>query len=164
MEDDLVNSLSHHVSHDTDILLGLPSVNSNAYVQGNLNAPPPPPQAMQSFGQGAPQNYNFQYSNCTGRRKALLIGINYFGQRGQLRGCINDVKNMSTYLNGNFGYAREDMVILTDDQQNPRSQPNKENILSAMHWLVKDAKPNDSLFFHYSGICFVTLDLRKKLT
>ena len=34
-------------------------------------------------------------SNCTGRRKALLIGINYFGQRGQLRGCINDVKNMS---------------------------------------------------------------------
>ncbi len=20
-----------------------------------------------------------------------------------------------------------------------------------MHWLVKDAKPNDSLFFHYSG-------------
>lgn len=60
---------------------------------------------------------------------------------------------MSTYLNGNFGYAREDMVILTDDQQNPMSQPNKQNILRAMHWLVKDAKPNDSLFFHYSGMC-----------
>lgn len=58
---------------------------------------------------------------------------------------------MSTYLNGNFGYAREDMVILTDDQQNPMSQPTKQNILRAMHWLVKDAKPNDSLFFHYSG-------------
>ena len=58
---------------------------------------------------------------------------------------------MSTYLNSNFGYAREDMVILTDDQQNPMSQPTKQNILRAMHWLVKDAKPNDSLFFHYSG-------------
>lgn len=139
-------------------------MNTNAYVQGNLNAPPPPPQSMQSFGQGAPQNYNFQYSNCTGRRKALLIGINYFGQRGQLRGCINDVKNMSTYLNGNFGYAREDMVILTDDQQNPRSQPNKANILSAMHWLVKDAKPNDSLFFHYSGTCIVPPERKEKLT
>lgn len=137
--------------HASDMSPGLPSVNTNAYVQGNHNAPPPPPQAMQSFGQGAPQSYNFQYSNCTGRRKALLIGINYFGQRGQLRGCINDVKNMSTYLNGNFGYAREDMVILTDDQQNPMSQPTKQNILRAMHWLVKDAKPNDSLFFHYSG-------------
>lgn len=81
----------------------------------------------------------------------MLIGINYFGQKGQLRGCINDVKNMSTYLNKNFGYAREDMVILTDDQQNPMSQPTKANILRAMHWLVKDAQPNDSLFFHYSG-------------
>lgn len=101
---------------------------------------------------GAPQGYNFQYSACTGRRKALLIGINYFGQKGQLRGCINDVKNMSSYLNGNFGYAREDMVLLTDDQQNPMSQPTKANIIRAMHWLVKDARPNDSLFFHYSGI------------
>lgn len=85
-------------------------------------------------------------------RKALLIGINYFGQRGQLRGCINDVRNMSGYLATHFGYKREDMVILTDDQQNPISQPTKQNILRAMHWLVKDAKPNDSLFFHYSGL------------
>ncbi|KAL8744905.1 MAG: hypothetical protein Q9190_002910 [Brigantiaea leucoxantha] len=139
--------------------ISLPSVNTNAYNQGNLNAPPPPPQTPQSFGQGAPPNYGFQYSNCTGRRKALLIGINYFGQKGQLRGCINDVKNMSTYLNGNFGYAREDMVILTDDQQNPMSQPTKQNILRAMHWLVKDAKKDDSLFFHYSGHGGQTKDL-----
>jgi hypothetical protein len=80
-----------------------------------------------------------------------LIGINYFGQKGQLRGCINDVKNMSAYLNGHFGYKREDMVCLTDDQQNPMSQPTKANILRAMYWLVKDSQPNDSLFFHYSG-------------
>lgn len=58
---------------------------------------------------------------------------------------------MSTYLNEFFGYKREDMVTLTDDQQNPMSQPTKANILRAMHWLVKDARPNDSLFFHYSG-------------
>ncbi|PGH00260.1 metacaspase-1 [Helicocarpus griseus UAMH5409] len=122
-------------------------------------APPPPPTRPVAFGHGAPQGYNFQYSNCTGKRKALLIGINYFGQRGQLRGCINDVKNMSTYLNQNFGYAREDMVILTDDQQNPMSQPTKANILRAMHWLVKDARPNDSLFFHYSGHGGQTKDL-----
>ena len=43
------------------------------------------------------------------------------------------------------------MVILTDDQQNPMSQPTKQNILRGMHWLVKDARPNDSLFFHFSG-------------
>jgi hypothetical protein len=94
----------------------------------------------------------------------LLIGINYFGQKGQLRGCINDVKNMSTYLNQNFGYAREDMVLLTDDQQNPMSQPTKANILRAMHWLVKDAQPNDSLFFHYSGETVLLLGLIRRET
>src|SRR6185369_10110176 len=55
------------------------------------------------------------------------------------------------FLHENFGYKRDDMVILTDDQQNPMSQPTKQNIFRAMHWLVKDARPNDSLFFHYSG-------------
>lgn len=135
----------------------MPSVQSNGYVNGNPNAPPPPPQAMQQFGSGAPQGYAFQYSNCTGRRKALLIGINYFGQRGQLRGCINDVKNMSAFLHENFGYQRDDMVILTDDQQNPMSQPTKQNILRAMHWLVNGARPNDSLFFHYSGKLLASL-------
>jgi metacaspase-1 len=128
----------------------MPTVNSNSYVHGNHNAPPPPPQTTQHYGLGS-HGFAFQYSQCTGRRKALLIGINYFNQRGQLRGCINDVRNMSAYLVENFGYKREDMVILTDDQQNPMSQPTKQNILRAMHWLVKDARPNDSLFFHYSG-------------
>jgi hypothetical protein len=121
--------------------------------------PPPPPTAPQQFGHGAPNSYNFRYSNCTGRRKALLIGINYFNQRGQLRGCINDVRNMTAYLSEHFGYKREDMVILTDDQQNAMSQPTKQNILRAMHWLVKDARPNDSLFFHYSGHGGQTKDL-----
>src|SRR4051794_8681457 len=124
----------------------MPTAQSNSYVHGNALAPPPPPSMPQTFGHGAPQGYTFRYSNCTGRRKALLIGINYFGQRGQLRGCINDVRNMSAYLSERFGYKREDMVILTDDQQNPMSQPTKQNILRAMHWLVKDAKPDDSLF------------------
>lgn len=143
---------AHHLTS-----LDMPSIHSNSYVNGNLNAPQPPPQgpqsfqATRSFGQDAPQDYTFQYSNCAGRRKALLIGINYFGQRGQLRGCINDVKNMSSFLHENFGYKRDDMVILTDDQQNRMSQPTKQNILRAMHWLVKDAMPNDSLFFHFSG-------------
>lgn len=129
----------------------MPTATSNQWTHGNHSAPPPPPSGAQNFGSGAPNGYSYQYSACNGRRKALLIGINYFGQRGQLRGCINDVKNMSTYLNEFFGYKREDMVTLTDDQQNPMSQPTKANILRAMHWLVKDARPNDSLFFHYSG-------------
>lgn len=66
---------------------------------------------------------------------------------------------MSNYLNGFFGYRREDMVILTDDATEPVSMPTKANILRGMHWLVKDAQPNDSLFFHYSGHGGQTKDL-----
>lgn len=58
---------------------------------------------------------------------------------------------MSTFLNRSYGYRREDMVILTDDQANPMSHPTKANMIRAMHWLVAGAKPNDSLFFHFSG-------------
>lgn len=59
---------------------------------------------------------------------------------------------MSTFLHRTFGYRRGDMVILTDDQQNPLSLPTRANILRAMHWLVKDARPDDSLFLHFSGM------------
>lgn len=50
-----------------------------------------------------------------------------------------------------YNYKREDMVILTDDQTNPVMIPTKQNIIRAMGWLVKDARPNDALFLHYSG-------------
>ncbi|KYK57980.1 metacaspase CasA [Drechmeria coniospora] len=127
---------------------------------GNQNrVGPPPPSGAQQFGHGAPQGYTFQYSNCTGKRKALLIGINYFRQEGELRGCINDVHNVSNFLCEKHNYKREDMVILTDDAQNPVMQPTKANIIRAMAWLVKDAQPNDALFLHYSGHGGQTQDL-----
>ncbi|KAH7316754.1 caspase domain-containing protein [Stachybotrys elegans] len=112
---------------------------------------PPPPSGSQEFGHGAPQGYTFQYSNCTGKRKALLIGVNYFGQDGELRGCINDVHNVSSFLIERYNYKREDMVLLTDDQSNPAMQPTRANIIRAMEWLVRGAQPNDALFLHYSG-------------
>lgn len=129
----------------------MPSVDSNSYMHGNMRAPPPPPSGVQQFGNGAPEGYGFQYSTCQGRRKALLVGVNYFGQSGELKGCINDVHNVSNFLKERYGYRSEDMVILTDDQQQAMSIPTRQNILRAMQWLVSGAQPNDALFFHYSG-------------
>jgi hypothetical protein len=76
-----------------------------------------------------------------------------------LKGCINDVRNIAPFLNQRYGFAYDDMVILTDDQQNPACTPTRANIIRAMEWLVKDAKPNDSLFFHFSGHGGQTEDL-----
>ena len=46
------------------------------------------------------------FSDCTGNRKALLIGINYFGQEGELKGCINDVKNIKSMI-ADHGFTGE---------------------------------------------------------
>ncbi|ORZ22174.1 peptidase C14, caspase domain-containing protein [Absidia repens] len=86
-----------------------------------------------------------------GRKRALLIGINYIGSSNQLNGCINDVHSIKNFLIERFSFNEADMVILTDDQQEPRFRPTKANIYSAMQWLVNDAQPNDSFFFHFSG-------------
>ncbi|KAI0794948.1 peptidase C14, caspase domain-containing protein [Abortiporus biennis] len=94
---------------------------------------------------------HFQYSRCTGRKKALCIGINYFGQPNQLSGCVNDAKNVKKFLMRHHHYRENDIVLLVDDSPNPREHPTKANILDAMHWLVRGACENDSLFLHYSG-------------
>lgn len=80
-----------------------------------------------------------------GRKKALLIGINYFNSENELSGCLNDVANIKDFITTLYGFKEEDMVILTDDQpSDTKYYPNRENILSAMSWLVSDAQPNDS--------------------
>ncbi|KAG7451183.1 uncharacterized protein BT62DRAFT_1071772 [Guyanagaster necrorhizus] len=138
--------------------------------QPNGYAPPsgPPPRpSMQQQNYGAQyqgSNYPvqqpyFQYSQCTGKKKALCIGINYIGQNGELRGCINDAQNIQRFLIRTFGYKQDDIVMLTDDSRNPRQIPTRDNILRAMQWLVAGAQPNDSLFFHYSGHGGQTKDL-----
>ncbi|PKI83633.1 Mca1p [Malassezia vespertilionis] len=103
---------------------------------------------------GAPQGHGYSQRGTPdmvpqgpprGKRKALLIGINYNGKRSQLSGCINDAHNMANFIARFGGYSRDDMVILTDQPGvNMRST-------AAMNWLVHDAAPGDALFFHYSG-------------
>ncbi|KAL1697145.1 caspase domain-containing protein [Schizophyllum commune] len=125
-----------------------------------------PPTGQQHYG---PQFENqsshqmqqpyFQYSQCTGKKKALCIGINYVGQKGELKGCINDARNIQRFLCANYGYKQDDIVMLTDDASNPRQIPTRDNIIAAMQWLVRGAQPNDSLFFHYSGHGGSTKDL-----
>ncbi|CAL1701735.1 unnamed protein product [Somion occarium] len=104
-----------------------------------------------SHATGGHADSYFQYSKCTGRRKALCIGINYRGQPFELYGCVNDANNVRRFLTRYYHYKDEDIVLLTDDSTNPRALPTKANIIDAMKWLVCDAQPNDSLFFHYSG-------------
>ncbi|GAA5796999.1 hypothetical protein HPULCUR_002377 [Helicostylum pulchrum] len=95
---------------------------------------------------------DFKLSNCEGRKKALLIGINYIDTENELSGCINDVENIKDFIHTLYDFQEEDMIILTDNQdKDSKFYPTRENILAAMSWLVADPEPNDSFFFHFSG-------------
>ncbi|KAF9085458.1 Ca(2+)-dependent cysteine protease [Mortierella sp. AD031] len=128
-------------------------------IMAPVNVPPPPPGWNMVQNTNIPAPTNFQLSNCTGRKKALLIGINYFRQKGELRGCINDVRNIKAFIQRRFGFREEDTVTLTDDQADPTRIPTKANILAGMQWLVRDARPNDSFFLHFSGHGGQTADM-----
>ncbi|KIP05261.1 hypothetical protein PHLGIDRAFT_36523 [Phlebiopsis gigantea 11061_1 CR5-6] len=122
---------------------------SGAAAQTQSNAYPS--AAPVQHNQPAPAHRFFQYSKCTGRKKALCIGINYYGMKEELKGCINDAKDVASFLINHWGYKSQDIVVLSDDASDPRQRPTRQNIIDAMHWLVKDAHRHDSLFFHYSG-------------
>ncbi|KAF9138320.1 Ca(2+)-dependent cysteine protease, partial [Mortierella sp. GBA39] len=89
-------------------------------------------------------------SNCTGERRALLIGINYTGLANSLHGCVNDTAVMKGFLQDR-GFTDDKIRILTDDQVGTQWMPTRENILHNLQWLIRDAKKNDSYFLHYSG-------------
>lgn len=124
--------------------------NINGYGYSPVN-PTFLPQDLQYFNFANSNQLEYQYSNCQGKKKALLIGINYFNSSSRLNGCINDVKQMSFFLVERWGYKWENIVILTDDQTDPNRLPTRYNIINSMIWLTDYANSNDSLFFHFSG-------------
>ena len=55
-------------------------------------------------------------------KKALLIGINrYQMPGGDLRGCVNDVNNMSAALNKYYGFPKSRIKKLTDHRATTNS-------------------------------------------
>lgn len=81
---------------------------------------------------------------------ALLIGINYKDTSSELKGCINDVNNMKTFLITQCDYKEENIKILTD---NTTVKPTAMNILNEIGRLIIASYHNksDQLFIHYSG-------------
>ncbi|KAJ1341082.1 hypothetical protein BSLG_004323 [Batrachochytrium salamandrivorans] len=88
-------------------------------------------------------------SNPNRKTRALYIGINYTGTKSALRGCVQDVQNVSKYV-GSTNIFKESL-FLTDDQQEPAKRPTRENIIAGFKWLVAGAQDGDAYFMHYSG-------------
>ena len=80
-------------------------------------------------------------------RKALLVGINRYPDPGnELKGCVNDVRQMADTLQSRYGFPGDgNLRILTDAHATTKA------ILDGLAWLTAGASPGDSLVFHYSG-------------
>lgn len=79
-------------------------------------------------------------------KRALLIGINKYQIPGaDLRGCVNDVKDLSAALIECHGFKKKDIGVLLDGAATQKAM--KAGIKS----LLKGAKKGDVLVLHYSG-------------
>ena len=74
--------------------------------------------------------------NCHGNHKSLLIGVNYYGQSGELSGCHNDVTNVKDLImNKSFLDEEDNMRVLIDIEggnDDPALEPTRENITEGM--------------------------------
>jgi hypothetical protein len=92
----------------------------------------------------------------TSVKRALLIGCNY-NYAGSacvtydciLRGCIQDVRNISSTLLTRFGYPSTNIEVLVDDGSTVF--PSKAIIIARLTNLVQSMSPGDVSFVWFSG-------------
>lgn len=85
----------------------------------------------------------------SGSRRAILIGINYVGQSGELKSSHSDCLNVRDYLVDKLGFREEEMMILMDD--GTHMPPTKKNIEDAFIMLTQYSRPGDVNFISFSG-------------
>jgi len=79
-------------------------------------------------------------------KRAVLIGINRYQIPGaDMRGCVNDVKNLEQSLTTYYGFSAQDITSLTD------LKATKKAMQSAIQKLIARGKKGDTLLLHYSG-------------
>ena len=79
-------------------------------------------------------------------KRALLIGVNKYQAAGaDLRGCVNDVKDLSKALIEFHGFRRGDITMLTD------LAATKKAMEAGIKALIRDSKKGDVAVLHFSG-------------
>lgn len=81
----------------------------------------------------------------SGTKRALLIGINDYRAVPTLQGSLNDVAAIQEVLVTRWGFARDNVRVLTN------AAATRAGVLAALDRFVREAKPNDTVYLHYSG-------------
>lgn len=90
-------------------------------------------------------------------KAAVVVGINYVGQEGELSGCHNDALTVVDKLTTKMGYDKSSIALLIDGT-GPAGVDNRpptgNNIMEAITALISMSYANEQLeeiWFHYSG-------------
>ncbi len=76
--------------------------------------------------------------------RALLVGINTYPS-SPLKGCVNDITDMSAFLISKCGFTINELKTITD------SNATKDAIIDGLNQLLNDIHTGDRILFHYSG-------------
>jgi hypothetical protein len=97
---------------------------------------------------------------------ALLIGIDFYfphdlpdGRYKNLRGCVQDINHVETYLKDTFNLTPDQIIKLTASASANPNQPKEpleilptyENIVAKFKEITAKAQPQDRVYIHYSG-------------
>lgn len=74
---------------------------------------------------------------------ALLVGIITYGEGANLRGCLNDVKNIKNLLTST-GWSESNIRTLVEEQAT------RSNVIDGIKWLISNRKKDDVLIFYFS--------------
>ncbi|CRG93904.1 metacaspase 1, putative [Plasmodium gallinaceum] len=147
----IFNPVTNKMNYPLNNVSNLNSVNN--LDNNNRNTFLPNPVYYTGNSMPSPYSEKILYFSSGNKKKALLIGINYYGTKYELKGCVNDTLRMKNLLISKYNFYDSSMTMirLIDNESNPNYRPTKKNILSALAWLTTDNKPGDIFFFLYSG-------------
>ncbi|KAI9506028.1 hypothetical protein BX070DRAFT_184824, partial [Coemansia spiralis] len=100
-----------------------------------------------------------QQSNLSGTKYALIIGINYYEMEYSQTSNINGAHTLKSLLVGKYGYKEKNVVLLSDDQTDERFHPTHHLITTHIKRMMREVRPNDSVFFYYCGFGRLPLQL-----
>src|SRR5258706_15044467 len=79
-------------------------------------------------------------------KRAFLVGINRYQIPGaDLRGCVNDIKDLASALVEVHGFKRSDITVVTD------LSATKKAMQAGISSLLRASKKGDVALVHYSG-------------
>jgi hypothetical protein len=93
---------------------------------------------------------------------ALFVGIDNYRSPSvsDLRGCVNDVKAMASFVRAKLNLPDANIRVYTSSHPSdmtgeapeaPESVASRANILAGFEWLMGQARAKDQVFIHYSG-------------